>query len=117
MPKRWTGPSSAQRRAQANIVTALSEIGFVLPGSLAVRSYPCGKLNCACHQSPPRLHGPYIQWSHRSGGRTMHVNLSHEQLEDYQPFSDNARRLRGLVEELEALTLAMIESDPRFGQH
>jgi hypothetical protein len=114
VPKRWIGPSSAQRRAQAKIAAALSEIGFALPGSLAVRSYPCGKTNCACHGTPPRLHGPYIQWSRRVGGRTVHTNLSSEQLEDYQPFLDNARRLRELVEELDTLTLSVVESDPRF---
>jgi hypothetical protein len=114
VPKRWTGPTSAQRRTQANIAQALCETGFVLPGSLAVRSYRCGKANCACHGNPPRLHGPYIQWSRRDGGRTVHVNLSPEQLQDYQAFFDNATRLRQLLEELEALTLAVVERDPRL---
>jgi hypothetical protein len=114
--KRWTGPSPAQRRAQEKLAKALSQVGFALPGSLAVRSYRCGKANCACHQSPPRLHGPYIQWSRRLGGKTVHVNLSAEQLQDYQPFFDNARRLRQLVEQLESLTLALVENDPRLAQ-
>ncbi|MGH9071677.1 MAG: DUF6788 family protein [Acidimicrobiales bacterium] len=114
MPRWWTGPSGAQRRAQARLASALSEVGFVLPGSVAVRSYRCGKANCACHADPPRLHGPYIQWSRRVGGRTVHANLSEDQLADYQPFFDNASRLRALVEQLEALTLALVESDSRW---
>jgi hypothetical protein len=116
MAKRWTGPSHAQRRAQEKLAKALSQVGFALPGSLAVRSYRCGKANCACHQSPPRLHGPYIQWSRRLGGKTVHVNLSADQLQDYQPFFDNARRLRELVEQLESLTLTLVENDPRLAQ-
>ncbi len=79
-----------------------------------MRSYRCGKPNCACHGEPPRLHGPYVQWSRRIGARTVHTNLSPEQLEDYQAFFDNARRLRALIEELEALTVAVISTDPRL---
>lgn len=116
MARRWTGPSAAQRKVQQRIAAALSEVGFALPGTVAVRSYPCGKANCACHQSPPRLHGPYIQWSRRLDGRTVHVNLSQEQLEDYQPFFDNATRLRRLLEQLDELSVAVVEGDPRFAQ-
>jgi hypothetical protein len=114
--RRWTGPSASQRRALRQLSAALAEVGFALPGSLAVRSYPCGKANCACHASPPRLHGPYIQWTRRVGAKTVHANLSPEQLADYQPFFDNARRLRELVEKLEVLTTSVIESDPRFSE-
>lgn len=88
----------------------------MLPGSVAVRSYRCGKANCACHADPPRLHGPYIQWTRRVEGRTVHANLSEDQLADYQPFFDHASRLRALVEQLEELTLALVESDPRWNR-
>lgn len=62
----------------------------------------------------PRLHGPYLQWSRQVDGKTVHANLSEDQLADYQAFFDNARRLRDLLDELEALSLAMVESDPRW---
>ena len=114
MPKRWTTPTPAQRRTLARIAADLSRIGLVLPGSVAVRSYRCGKDNCACHSNPPRLHGPYNQWSRRAANQTVHVNLSPDQLEDYQGFFDNYRRLQALVAELEALSLAVIERDPRL---
>lgn len=114
VPKWWTGPTAAQRRAQGRLAKAISEVGFVLPGSLTKRSYRCGKSNCACHADPPRLHGPYLQWSRQVDGKTTHANLTEDQLADYQPFFDNARRLRALVEELEALTLTAVESDPRW---
>lgn len=113
MPQGWTGPSPAQRRAQARIAAELAGIGFALPGSVAVRSYRCGKPNCACHAEPPSMHGPYIQWSHLVDGKTVHTNLSADQLADYQPYIDNARRLRALAADLEALTIAAIEHDPR----
>ena len=108
MPERWTGPTAAQRRAQAKIAKALADLGLCLPGSVATRSYRCGKPNCACHAEPPRLHGPYIQWTRRVDGKTVHTNLTEEQLADYQQLFDNARRLRELVDQLETLTLQAI---------
>jgi hypothetical protein len=112
--KRRTGPTAAERRRQGEIARRLATTGFVLPGSFALRSYRCGKTNCACHAEPPRLHGPYAQWSHQLEGRTAHVNLSSDQLEDYQAWFDGATRLRRLVGELEALSLTVVERDPRF---
>lgn len=117
MSKRWTGPSRSQRQALSRIAATLGEIGFALPGSVSVRSYRCGKANCSCHDEPPRLHGPYIQWSRRIGPRTVHANLTPDQLEDYQAFFDNARRLRELIEELEVLSMGVVDNDPRLRRH
>lgn len=89
----------------------MAGLGLCLPGSVATRSYRCGKPNCACHADPPRLHGPYIQWTRQAGGKTVHTNLSEQQLADYQQLFDNARRLRQLVDQLQALTLEAISSD------
>ena len=91
-----------------------ADIGLCLPGSVATRSYRCGKPNCACHANPPRLHGPYIQWTRQFDGKTVHTNLSVEQLADYQHLFDNAQRLRDLVDQLEALTLRAIRADRHF---
>jgi len=49
--------------------------------------------------------------------KTVTRHLSEEQLEEYQPYIDNDRRLRGIVAELEAITLAIVESDPRWDDH
>lgn len=113
MPKGWTGPNAAQRRAQARIAKALAGVGLVLPGSVAVRSYRCGKAICACHSDPPRLHGPYFQWSRQMRGKTVHANLTPEQFGDYQAFFDNAAQLRKLVAELEELGVSIVQADPR----
>lgn len=114
MSKKWTGPSPTQRHAQRDIADRLAGVGFVLPGSLTVRSYRCGKPNCACHADTPRLHGPYNQWSRQVDGRTTHVNLTPAQLDDYRPWFDNAVQLKHLVEELQTLTVSAVEDDPRL---
>jgi hypothetical protein len=42
--------------------------------------------------------------------------LSPEQAADYQDYFDNARTLRSLVAELESLSLAAVEDDPRWNR-
>lgn len=113
MVKRWT-PTAAEERERQRVAAALSNAGFVLPGTLVVRSYRCGKSNCACHRSDDNMHGPYAQWTRSISGKTAHRRLSEDQLEAYQPYFDEAQRIKGLVSRLEAVTLELVERDPRW---
>ena len=115
VPKRWT-PSAAEERERARVATALGDAGFLLPGSLNVRSYRCGKANCACHHADAKLHGPYIQWTRSLESKTVHRRLSQAQLEDYQVYFDEAKRVKDLLSRLEAVTVSMVERDPRWTQ-
>lgn len=105
--------SPRQLEEQAAIAKALSEMGFVLPGSLTERRFTCTHAGCHCHADPPVLHGPYTQWSRKVGGKTTSCTLSPEQVADYGPWFDNERRLRSLVRQLERLSLSIVEADPR----
>jgi hypothetical protein len=109
-------PSAQRRRAQRRITRALGEIGLVLPGSVTTRHARCGKANCRCHAEPPQLHGPYISWTRKVDNKTVTRVLSDEQLRDYQPWFDNARKLRALIAELETLSLQVVEDDNRWGR-
>ena len=100
-------PFAETRRALAQ---ALAEVDGALPGSIVVRQMRCGKLRCACKADPPVLHGPYIQWTRSVRGKTVTRFLSEEQLEAYQPWFDNARRLKDLVAKLEIASLQSFES-------
>ena len=113
MKKRGT-PTAADERERRRVALALSEAGFLLPGSLAVRTYRCGKSNCACHTSDDKLHGPYVQWTRSVEGKTLHRRLGEDQLEDYQPYFDEARRIKELVSRLESVTLRMVDRDDRW---
>jgi hypothetical protein len=88
-------PFAATRKALAD---ALAEIDGLLPGSVVVRHMRCGKRGCACKADPPSLHGPYIQWTRTVRGKTVTRFLSEAQLGRYQPWFDNARRLKELVD-------------------
>ena len=87
--------------------------GPALPGTLVVRSYACGKSRCRCHADPPVLHGPYWQWTRKLDGKTITRLVPEDQLADYRQWLGNHRRLRALVAELEALTLAIADAGPR----
>ena len=106
------GPAGPGRR----IARELAALGFALPGTLADRMTRCGRANCRCHADPPRLHGPYHQWTRKKDGKTATRILSDDQLADYGPWFDNHRRLRELITELEALSLAIAENDPRWNR-
>ena len=103
-------PSPAQQAARDRIAAELAAAGFALPGTLTVRSYPCGKHDCRCHADPSRLHGPYAQWTRKIGGKTVTRRLTPDQLAAYQPLFDNARKLRGLLAELQDLTMEIIDA-------
>ncbi|MCA1700125.1 MAG: hypothetical protein LC790_14955 [Actinobacteria bacterium] len=96
MPKRPPG-----RRAAADLLGG----DYALPGTLATRYMRCGKQNCRCKADPPSLHGPYLHWTRTVAGKTVTRTLTAEQARRYQPWFDNARRLRELLTELEARSL------------
>jgi hypothetical protein len=104
--------SPAQQAARDKITAELAAVGFALPGTLTVRAYACGKQNCRCHADPPRLHGPYAEWTRKIDGKTITRRLTPAQLTAWQPLFDNARKIRALLAELQDLTLEITETSP-----
>jgi hypothetical protein len=105
-------PSPAQQAALDTITAELAAAaGTALPGTLTVRAYACGKLSCRCHGDPPRLHGPYAEWTRKIAGKTITRRLTPAQLAEYQPLFDNAKKLRALLAGLQDLTLEITGED------
>ena len=104
--------SPAQQAARGKIAAQLAAAGFALPGTLTIRAYACGKPNCRCHADPPRLHGPYAEWTRKIGGKTVTRRLTPDELADWQPLFDNAKKIRALLAELQDLTLEIIQASP-----
>ncbi len=103
-------PDESPHRARAReILAELAEIHYALPGSVVTRSTRCGKPSCRCKADPPVLHGPYLSWIRKSAGRPITRKLTDEQEQRYRPWFDNSRRLRELVNELQALSTQAIE--------
>jgi hypothetical protein len=105
-------PTTAQQAQVRRIAAGLAALGVALPGTLADRMTRCGRANCRCHAGPPRLHGPYHQWTRKKDGKTATRILTDDQLAGHGPWFGNHRRLRELTAELEALSLAIAEADP-----
>ena len=100
----------AAQAARARIAAELAGADFALPGTLTVGSYKCGKATCRCQGDPAAQHGPYALWTRKIDGKTVTRRLTQAELTDYQPLFDNARKLRTLLAELQAVTLAMVEA-------
>jgi hypothetical protein len=95
-------------------LAAIAATGMVLPGSITQRRTRCGRRNCGCHADPPRLHGPYWQWTRKIAARTVCRWLTADQHDDYQAWIDNDRRLHELLARLEALGAAAFDADARW---
>lgn len=93
-PRPRAGPDADQRRAE--IAAEIAALGPALPGSLAQRRNRCARPDCRCRADPPQLHGPYPAWTRKVDGTTVTRSLAPEQVARYQPWLDNARRLREL---------------------
>lgn len=85
------------------------------PGSLFVRSLRCGRRNCACHQDPPQLHGPYVQWSYSYRGKRVARWLNPEQAERLRDQVERGRRIKELAAELDAAEIRRIERTEGWG--
>jgi uncharacterized protein (DUF2384 family) len=104
--------AAARRRA---ILSEIAALGYCLPGSVVHRVSACGNPNCACHADPSRRHGPYRSWTRKVSRKTVTRRLSDDQAERYEPWFENARRLRALVRELEELSVAVAERAEGWG--
>jgi hypothetical protein len=101
--------TSAQARSRKReILTEIAKLDFCLPGSLVERTTRCGTPTCRCHNDPDRRHGPYPSWIRKVGAKTVTHTLTATQAERYRAWFDNTRRLRTLVDELEALSVQVI---------
>ena len=101
-------PGARDRARQARIVADLGSVGFALPGTVLERRVRCGRKGCRCRADPPQLHGPYYQWTRKVAGKTETRLMSAAQMARYGAWFENAKRIRSLTVELEALSLARV---------
>ena len=84
---------------------ALSQVGYFRRGTLLKRFMPCGKPGCACQASPPRLHGPYYQWTRKIGGKTVTVFFTREQADLLAGWIAAGRQLDRIIAQMQRLSL------------
>lgn len=88
---------------------ALLEVGPLRRGSVVRRFIPCGKQGCRCQATPPRLHGPYYDWSRKVSGKTVTVRVTEQAAERIREWIENGRQLNKIVADMEKCSLRMTE--------
>lgn len=114
MPPQPAGPTDAERAELAALISRLARAGLAMPGTLIKRSIQCGKPNCRCQADPPQPHGPYWQWTRKTGRKTVTINLTPDQASRYQPWFDTARDIRDTLTRIEELTLKIASRDENW---
>lgn len=88
----------------------IADVPPIRRGSVVRRFMPCGKPGCRCQAKPPRLHGPYYQWTRKFEGRTVTTRLDRDQAKLLREWIGNGRRLDRLVRQMEQVSLRLTES-------
>ena len=98
--KRTTTRLKNYERRYRELARELADIGYIAAGSVAPRYNRCGKPDCRCHGDPPRLHGPYLQWTAKVNGKTVNRRLSESEATLYNEWITNDRRVRALLAQM-----------------
>ena len=93
------------RREHRSLVKKIAQLGPVLKGSVSASYTRCGKPNCRCQDDPPKLHGPYWQWSTSVHGKTVARRLNNKQRDLYQQWVGNRKQLENIICEMHHLAL------------
>ncbi|TWP32868.1 hypothetical protein FGL98_23060 [Leekyejoonella antrihumi] len=88
------------QRRYRELAAQLANIGYIAAGSITCRYTRCGTPSCRCHADPPRMHGPYWQWTAKINGKTVTRRLSQTEAELYQEWIDNDRQLRAIITQM-----------------
>jgi hypothetical protein len=99
-----TGPAEDRladcQRRYRELAARVAGIGYIRAGSIVQAANRCGKPGCHCHADPPRLHGPYWQYTAKIGGKTVTRRLTEQQARQYQEWISNDRALRELISQM-----------------
>lgn len=98
--KRTTTRLENYERRYRELARQLADVGYIAAGSVAPRYNRCGKPSCGCHGDPPRLHGPYFQWTAKVGGKTVNKRLTPSEAALYSEWIRNDRQVRALLAEM-----------------
>jgi len=83
----------------------LMSLGYIRPGSVIRRLTRCGNPACKCMASPPSLHGPYYEWSHKFANKTKSIRLSEEQGKLCETWAQNYKKFKAVARKMEVLSL------------
>ncbi len=85
------------RQRTLELRRAISAMDYVASGTLHSRTKVCGRANCRCADDPSARHGPYHEWSRRTGGRLVHRVITAQQAEIIARAIVNHRKVQQLL--------------------
>lgn len=88
---------------------SMADIGPLRRGTVLRRFVRCGSPGCRCAASPPKLHGPYYDWSRKVKGKTVTVRVTQEQARLLEEWIANAQRLDEVVAEMQRVSERITE--------
>ncbi len=94
------------RRRHACLAQKLSRTGLIAQGTISERTIERQDKNEAGNT---RKYGPYYQWTFKSKGKTVTVNLSKSQVKHYERAIENHRRMEAIVTEMRELSRCILE--------
>ena len=81
----------------------LAGAGLLLQGNIAERNIQRGT------GSKKKNYGPYYQWTFKQGGKTVTVNLSASQVEEFQKAIDNNKKIEAVMEDVRNLSREILD--------
>jgi len=85
-------------------------ISMVLRGSITEHLVRCGKKGCRCQKTPPKLHGPYFDWTRKVQGKTRTVRLTRSHAAVCQQWIENGRQLNQIIAKWEQVGIDAVEN-------
>ena len=99
-----TGDLQDLRKQLEKKAEDLADVDFVLYGTIRKHYMPCGRRGCRCQADPPRLHGPYYDWTRRIDGKTKTVRLTEEQARIIGKWISNMRKIERIISEMQKIS-------------
>ena len=97
-------------QAYRKLTQQLAHLGYILKGSVQLRSAQCGQPTCRCHQNPRFRHGPYYWWTSKLRGKTVTYVLSEEEGRLYLAWARNRQQLEKIVEKMYRVSAAVAQA-------
>lgn len=105
------GPRHSPAERFAELRQQLQQLQYFCKGTVLARTMKCGQPGCACHTDPTKRHGPYWEWTYKANAKTVNVRLSPAAGSLYRAASQQYRRLKSLLSQLEKVSrLALLAS-------
>lgn len=96
-------------RRYEEVKKLVAPLGYFCRGTVLRRLMACGKPGCRCQASPPKLHGPYYQWTRKVEGKTVTMRVSATEAKLLRQWIANGRRFDALASKMEQVSLRAID--------